>query len=83
MRPDPIEEAISEQLQGFTLEPGIDRGINGKKLWRVQIYKKRRRTEIILNEMVDKLRLSKQPEPNKKKRQRRRRRGPQVLVVNI
>jgi hypothetical protein len=80
MRPDPVEEAISEQVQGFILEPGIEKGIKGKRLRRVQIYKKRRKTEIILNEMVDKLRLSKQSEPRKRTRKRRRR-GSRVLVA--
>lgn len=83
MRQDPISDAISEQSQQFNAEPGLV-GAKGKQLRTCQIWHPRRRTEIILNDMVEKMRPYRQLyQPNKiNRKKRRRRRGPRVLLYN-
>jgi hypothetical protein len=83
MRIDPISDAISEQSQQHVAEPGIDKRTKGKRLRTCQIWHPRRRTETILNDMVEKLRPYRQQyQPTKiKRKRRRRRRGPRVLVA--
>jgi len=85
MRPDPILDAISEQSQQLSAEPGIDKGVKGKGLTSAQKWQPRRSTETILNDMVEKLRpYQQQCQPTKlKRKKRRRRRGPRVYVYNV
>ena len=96
MRRNPVEKkiasavnnAVCEQAEGFSAEPGIDAGVKGKRLRSVQIWRRRRGTEKIMNHMVDKLRKSDRYKKHlqelhgkESKRKRRRRRGPRVLTI--
>ena len=84
MRPDPISDAISEQSQQFCAEPGIDKVVKRRRPRKVQIWRPRRRTEAILNDMVEKMRPYRQQSKliKIKRKKRRRRRGPRVRVYN-
>jgi len=78
MYPDPIEQAIAEQLRSVNIETAKD------KLGRthaVPYPAERRRTETILNEMVHKQVQRKKQVVSKKKR-RKRRRGPRTVGVH-
>jgi hypothetical protein len=83
VRSDPISDAISEQAQQFCAEPGIDKIVKRGRLRTVQIWRPRRRTEVILNDMVEKMRSYRQHyQPTKiKRKKRKRRRGPRILVA--
>ena len=85
MHRNPIDTAISEQLQGFSPEPGIGRGIKGKRLISAQIWRPRKRTEDILVKMADSMKTWAPPDhrPNPKRKRRKRRRGPRVLVYKL
>ena len=83
-----VNEAVGKQAQGFSPETGIDKGIKGKRLRSVQIWRRRKGTEKIMTEMLDTLEKSESykkhlHELNTKesKKKRRRRRGPRVLVA--
>ena len=45
-----IDEAVGKQAEGFSPEPGIDKGIKGKRLRSVKIWRSRKRTEKIMLE---------------------------------
>jgi len=85
-----VNEAVGKQAEGFSAEPGIDAGVKGKRLRSVQIWRRRKRTEKIMNHMVDKLRKNENYKKHlqalhekESEKKRRRRRGPRVLAAKI
>jgi hypothetical protein len=83
-----VNEAVGKQAEGFSPEPGIDKGIKGKKLSLVQTWRPRKGPEKIMNEMLDKLRNNESYKKHLEelgekelKKKRRRRRGTRVLVA--
>jgi len=79
--PHPIQQAVDEQAKSAFPEPVID-GLG--QLVKGLFKNRRRRTETILNEAVDKSRKVKkrQNHKNTKKIKRRRKRGPRVYSVH-
>ena len=83
MKPDPIEQAINEQVKGFIPRNGLENGVKGKRLTKQQICHRRRSTENILVDMADKMRDWQKSNKGKQKTncKRRRRRGQRIQAV--
>lgn len=77
------ERALNEQMRGPIPMEGIDKGSKRKRLTKEQIWCPRRRTDTILNEMIDKKRSFLAPDKEQKGiAAQKNGRGPRVLVAN-
>jgi hypothetical protein len=85
MKTHPFEKAINEQTRGLVAANNLEKGIKGKCLTKEQIWVSRKKTETIMVEMLDKMRIWEKANRCKPKKSRkcRKRRSPRVPTVKF